>query len=279
MKTIKARDIQEKVMALALRANTHLRRDVVALLKEAERGEKKRLARRALAAIIENAAVADRKSLAICQDTGLPIIFVELGSDVRVQGNINDSIQAAVAAGYARGYFRASIQPDPVFRSRRLTHVPAIIHTDIVPGNQLTITLMPKGFGSENKAVTTMLNPTAGVEDIEQCVVAAVQRAGAAACPPYIIGVGIGGTQDYAGLLAKKALLDPLSASNKRKDIAAMEQRLLRKINALGIGPCGLGGRHTALAVRIKIHPTHIAGLPVAVNISCHALRSATVTL
>jgi len=279
MRTIKAREIQEKVINLALQANTRLRRDVLALLQQAEKREKNRLARAALGAIVRNAAVAAEKSLAICQDTGLPIVFVELGEQVRVRGNINDSIQAAVAAGYKRGYFRASIQQDPVFRSRPLTHVPAIIHTDIVPGNHLRITLMPKGFGSENKAVTTMLNPTAALEDIEQCVVSAVRRAGAAACPPYIIGVGIGGTQDYAGLLAKKALLDSLSAANKNKKIAMLEQRLLRKINALGIGPCGLGGSSTALAVKIKTHPTHIAGFPVAVNISCHALRSATVTL
>jgi fumarate hydratase subunit alpha len=279
MRIVEARYIKEAVAALVVRANTHLRGDILRLLKNALEREKNRLARKALAAIIENAALAKKKNLAICQDTGFPVIFLELGCNVFVKGNITTIIMDAVAQGYRQGYLRASVQKDPVLRNQPLAHSPVIVHTDIVKGDKIVITLMPKGFGSENKSLSVMLNPTAAMSEIEDFVVSAVERAGASACPPYVIGVGIGGTQDYAGLLAKKALAGSLNSRNRRKELVLLEQRLLERINKLKIGACGFGGSHTALAVKVKTYPTHIAGLPVSVNISCHALRSARISL
>ncbi len=279
MRTISSKLISKTVAELSVKANIELRGDVLSLLNEAKRLEKTRLPAAALLAIVKNANVALKEKLAICQDTGMPVVFVEMGNNVHVKENITDIINKAVKRGYSSNYLRASIQKDPVFRNEKPAYSPAIVHIDIVKGNKLKITVLPKGFGSENKSKVKMLNPTATLEEIENFIVESVKAAGAGACPPYFIGVGIGGTQDFAGLLAKKALLIPFTKLNKNKKLALMQKRLIKKINALDIGPFGLGGKNTALGLNIKTYPTHIAGMPVAVNISCHALRSASVTI
>jgi len=279
MRTIGASFIGDKIARLAVKANTNLRNDVLFLLKKALKVERNRLARDALAAIIKNAHLASKKNLAVCQDTGMPVVFVELGSKVSIQGNLSEIIGRAVREGYKSGYLRASIQKDPIWRKAKLSYEPSIVHIDIVRGSKVKITILPKGFGSENTSTVKMFRPTASLRDIEDFILESVRAAGANACPPYIIGVGIGGTQDFACLLAKKALLRPLTRPHKNTKIAGLEKRLLKKINAFGIGPLGFGGRTTALAVTMQTYPTHIAGLPVAINISCHALRSGSITI
>ena len=279
MRKISADLIKNKVAELAIKANTRLRFDVLSLLKQALKKEQRYLSRKALAAIIENAKIAAKKKIAICQDTGMPIVFAEIGNDIYIKEDINHIIDQGIDQGYKQGGLRASIQKDPITRKSKLAYSPIISHIDIVKGDKLKITILPKGFGSENKAQVKMLNPTACINDIEDFIVSAVKTAGAGACPPYIIGVGIGGTQDYACLLAKKALLKSVIVKNKQKELALLEQRLLKKINKLDIGPFGFKGKTTALKVNILTYPTHIAGLPVAVNISCHALRSASIII
>ena len=272
MKTISASKIKEKVSDLCIKANLVLPLDVLKLLKNARRRETGQSARSALDAIITNAAVARRQKLAICQDTGLPVVFLELGQDLRIRGSLKQAIYQGVESGYRRGYLRESVVTDPVSRGKPV-YRGAVIHTEIVKGNRLKITLMPKGFGCENKSQLVMLSPTAGVNQIKEFIVGAVRKAGADACPPYIIGVGIGGTADYACLLAKIALLGRRTRSSR------LEKELLKGINRLKIGPMGMGGKTTALTVVVESAPTHIAGLPVAVNISCHALRRASTVL
>jgi len=279
MRKIKSELIKKKIESMVIRANTQLRPDVLAALKKAKAKEKNKLLHNMFSAIIENAGVARNKKLAICQDTGLPVVFLEIGDKVCVDKNIEDIINQATASAYKKGYFRASIQKDPLLRAKRPSYEPVIIHTNIVNGTRLKITLLVKGFGCENKASVKMFNPTTNLADIENFIVEVVRWAGASACPPYVIGVGIGGTQDFAGLLAKKALLRSITKPNNNKKLASLEKRLINRINALKIGPMGLGGNSTVLGVNIKTYPTHIAGLPVAVNISCHALRSASVVI
>ena len=279
MRKISVDLIKEEVSRLVIQANTDLREDILAALKQAVKKEKHRLARRALLVIIENAKIAKKEKLPICQDTGMPVVFVKMGSEVLLKGNITAIITNAVAQAYKENFLRASIQTDPLLRKAKPAYAPCIVHTDIVDGEKITINLLPKGFGSENKSRVKMLYPTASLKNIEDFVVESVKEAGSSACPPYIIGVGIGGTQDYAGLLAKKALLCPVDKRNKDKVLAGLERSLLKKINVLRIGAFGFGGKSTALAVNVQAYPTHIAGLPVAVNISCHALRSAWVTI
>jgi len=279
MRNIKSELIKKKIEAMVIRANTQLRPDVLAALKKARAKEKNKLLRNILSAIIENADIARNKKLAICQDTGMPIVFLEIGDKVCVDKNIEDVISQATVSAYKKGYFRASIQKEPLLRTKKPSYKPVIIHTNIVKGTRLKITLLVKGFGCENKAKVKMFNPTTNLADIEDFIVEVVRCAGASACPPYVIGVGIGGTQDFAGLLAKKALLRVINKPHNNKKLASLEKRLTNRINALKIGPMGLGGNSTALAVNIETYPTHIAGLPVAVNISCHALRSASVVI
>jgi len=276
MRKISSNLIENKVAELAIKANTKLRSDVLKLIEQALQKEKKPLPKKALAAIVENAKIAANKKIAICQDTGLPVVFAEIGREVYLKDDIRKIITQGINKGYKQGCLRASIQKDPITRKSKLTYSPIISHIDIVKGDKLKITILPKGFGSENKALVKMLNPTASIGDIEDFIVSAVKTAGAGACPPYIIGVGIGGTQDYACLLAKKSLLKLVTVKNKQKDLAFLEQRLLEKMNKLNIGPFGFGGKTTVLKVNVLTYPTHIAGLPVAVNISCHALRSAS---
>ncbi|MDD5195758.1 MAG: fumarate hydratase [Candidatus Omnitrophica bacterium] len=271
-------DIKKQIEQLVARANFNLRADVLHLLQKAYRLEKNIKAKNALGWILENAKIAKKESLAICQDTGLPVVFIAAGKDVSVSSTLVKAIEEAVASGYAKNYLRASVV-DPLKRGTP-SYIGVVSHVEFPSSFKgLKITILPKGFGSENKSQLRMFNPTAGLGEIEDFIVEAVKRAGPEACPPYIIGIGIGGTSDTALLLAKKALLQNLDKPNQDKTLRQLEQRLCTKINSLHIGPMGLGGKCTVLAVKIKTAPTHIAGLPVGVNISCHALRSATIKI
>lgn len=277
MKVVSADKIRNAVAELCIRANLVLRKDVLSCLKSVYSKETKRRAKDILKAIINNAYIARKEKLAICQDTGLPCAFVELGQEVKVAGDLKKAINKGVEEGYKKGYLRGSIINNPLLRGKA-GYQPAIIHIDAVKGNRLKLTVLPKGFGCENKTQLKMFNPTAKSSEIERFIVDAVKSAGPDACPPYIVGVGIGGTADYACFLAQKALLRNLYAIRYTLN-AKLESNLLKEINKLNIGPMGLGGKATCLGVNIETYPTHIAGLPVAVNISCHALRSATAIL
>lgn len=277
---ISADKISKVVARLCISANIDLRRDVFLQLEAACRREKNKRTKDILQAIIQNARVAAREGLAICQDTGLPCVFVEIGQEVRVAGDLKAAIIRGVASGYKKGYLRSSMVKDPLLRDRP-GYLPPVIHIDLVKGSKLKLTVLPKGFGCENKARLQMFKPTAKINEIKKFVIEVIKDAGPDACPPYIVGVGIGGTADYACFLAKKALLKKITNYQLliTNYLSKLEQDLLKEINKLNIGPMGLGGRTTALAVNILTYPTHIAGLPVAVNISCHALRSATKTV
>ncbi|MBM3244891.1 MAG: fumarate hydratase [Candidatus Omnitrophica bacterium] len=273
MRTISVQKIKNTVAQLCIQANLVLRNDVLKQLKAAYASEKKRIAKDILGAIIKNAGIARREKLAICQDTGMPCVFVEIGQDVKISGDIKQAINQGVEIGYKKAYLRNSIISDPLKRGKSGLK-PAVIHFDLVKGSKLKLTVFPKGFGCENKTQLKMFKPTARIEELKQFIIEAVKNAGPDACPPYIVGVGIGGTADYAVFMAKKALLRKVT-SQKSQVTSKLERELLKEINKLNIGAMGLGGKTTALAVNIETYPTHIAGLPVAVNISCHALRSA----
>ena len=281
MRVIAANKIRDTVSNLCIKANIVLRQDILQALKRSFIKETNKRAKDALDAIIKNAFIAGKEKLAICQDTGLPCVFVEIGQDVRINGDLKQAINKGVESGYRKGFLRNSIIKDPLLRGKP-GYLPAIIHADIVKGNKLKITVFPKGFGCENKSQLRMFKPTAKIRDIEKFIIDTVKMAGPDACPPYIVGVGIGGTADYAAFLAKKALLNKINRQTGKpanRQTNKLEQELLKEINRLNIGPMGLGGKTTALAVNIETYPTHIAGLPVAVNISCHALRSATASI
>ena len=264
--------IKNVVSDLCGQANIALRKDVLQALRSTYLRENNKRAKEILRAIIRNALIARKEKLAICQDTGLPCVFVELGQDVRITGDLKKAINEGVELGYRRSFLRDSIIKDPLSRIKP-GYQPAVIHIDIVKGNKVKLTVLPKGFGCENKTQLKMFNPTAKIEEIKKFIVDTIKSAGPDACPPFIVGVGIGATADYACFLAKKALLHCTRYSVHR---TKLERDLLKEINRLNIGPMGLGGKTTALAVNIETYPTHIAGLPVAVNISCHALRSAS---
>jgi fumarate hydratase subunit alpha len=281
MRALKAVKINQAASELVKQANFSLRQDVLAALRKAWQGEKNKRAKNILKAILDNAAYAQKESLAICQDTGMPVVFAQVGQDLKILGNLTEAINQGISAGYRKYSLRNSIVADPLARGRS-SFSPAVVHTEIVRGNKLKLTLLPKGFGCENKSQLKMFKPTAGLNEIKQFIIEAVKAAGPDACPPYVVGVGIGGTADYAGLLAKKALLKKINIKRKPSmpgTVPALERELLAKINNLKIGPMGLGGNTTVLAVNILTYPTHIAGLPVSVNISCHALRSAEIIL
>ncbi|MEW5758260.1 MAG: fumarate hydratase [Candidatus Omnitrophota bacterium] len=287
MRKIKTEQITKAVKELSIAANIELRSDVLASLKQASKKETNSRAKKILSKIIENAQLARQENLAICQDTGLPVVFVELGEQVEIiGGDLRQAINRGIEQGYKNASFRNSIIKDPLFLRGKACLAPTVIHFDIVKGNKLKITVLPKGFGSENKTKLKMFNPTVGLEEIKNFIIEAVKEAGPDACPPYIVGVGIGGTADYAGLLAKKALLkkiknqkSKIKTTNQNSKIEKLEETLLKEVNKLNIGPMGLGGKTTALAVKVSTYPTHIAGLPVCVNISCHATRSASVVI
>jgi len=273
MKIILAKKIEETVAELAVKANLVLRKDVLAVLKKSYRLEKNKRAKIILKAIINNAAYARKEKLAICQDTGMPVVFLEIGQDLNIKGDLVSAVNAGIEKGYSRASLRESIVKDPLSRGKS-KFSPCVIHSEVVRGNKLKITLLPKGFGCENKSQLKMFKPTAKIEEIKKFIIEAVKSAGPDACPPFVVGVGIGGTADYASFLAKKALLRDI-VHRPSSIVHRLESQLLNSLNKLNIGPMGLGGRTTALAVNIETYPTHIAGLPVAVNISCHALRSA----
>lgn len=280
MRRIMAEKITEAAGRLCIKANVRLRPDVYQALKTARAKETNSKAKGILQALIDNADCARDSGLAICQDTGLAYVFVELGQEVLVcGGELVKAIDKGVARGYQKGALRNSVVRHPLKRGTTPGFSPAVTHIDIVRGDKVKLTVFPKGFGSENKGQVKMFVPTCGIELIKDFVVSAVEAAGADACPPYVVGVGIGGGLDKAALLAKQALLRPLGRRNPDKLLARLEKDLFLAVNGLKIGPMGLGGRATCLGVRALAYPTHIAGLPVAVNISCHALRSAEETL
>ncbi|MDR3279877.1 MAG: fumarate hydratase [Synergistaceae bacterium] len=280
MREIDARQIIEAVEALCVEANYVINGDIKAALERGLEAEEDDVSRDVLEQLIENAEIAAEGELPLCQDTGMTVVFVEIGQDVRVTGgSIRDAVNEGVRRGYREGYLRASVVADPVDRVNTGDNTPAIVYFDIVPGDKLRIIIAPKGFGSENMSRTAMLKPSQGISGIREFVVDTVRAAGPNPCPPIIVGVGVGGTADYAALLAKQALLRPVGATNENWIWRGLEDELLEAINALDIGPAGLGGRTTALAVHIKTFPTHIAGLPVAVNIGCHATRHVEITL
>ena len=280
LRRISAKSVTAAVKKLFIEANTVLGADVFSALRKGLKREESPIGRQVLEKIIENAGIARRDAMPICQDTGLAVLFVEMGQDVRiVGGNLREAIEEGVRNAYQDGYLRKSVC-DPLTRANTKDNTPAIIHMDVVPGDQLKITAMPKGGGSENMSAARMLMPSAGIEGIKKFILETVEKAGANPCPPIIVGVGIGGTLEQACILAKKALLRPVGKKNKNdKRLAEMESELLKKINATGIGPAGLGGRVTALAVSAEMMPCHIASLPVAVNIQCHVARHQEATL
>ena len=277
MRKINANDISQTIAELCIEANTNLRPDVYSAIVFSIKQEDNRRAQRILQALLENADCARKHNLAICQDTGLPYVFVRLGQAVLVYaGSLVEAINKGIEKGYKKGYLRNSIVAHPLKREAKIGYSPGVVHIDVVTGRHIDLTVLPKGFGSENKSLLKMFNPTEGIEAIRNFVINAVEKAGADACPPFIVGIGIGAGSDKAALLAKQALLRPVNKRNPDRLLASLEKELLEKINQLNIGPLGLGGKTTALGVSILAAPTHIAGLPVAVNISCHALRSAT---
>lgn len=280
MTRISEKSVREAVARLCIEANIDLRPDVLAALKKALLLEKNQMAKKILGELLENAAVARDTRVALCQDTGMAVVFVEIGQDVDLSGcDITRAVNKGVEDGYRRGSLRDSIVSDPLLRLKKSGFSPAIIHFDFTRQKGLKLTVLPKGFGCENKTALKMFNPTASLEKIEDFVLSVVKEAGPDACPPYVLGVGIGGTSDYACQLSKKALLRPIHKRNRLLHLARMEEAILKKVNGLNIGPMGLGGKTTALAVNIDTYPTHIAGLPVAVNVSCHVLRSASMVL
>jgi fumarate hydratase subunit alpha len=280
IRSIDCKRITAAVKKLFIEANTDLEADVVSVLKKSLQKEESAIGKQVLEKILDNATIACNEKMPICQDTGLSIAFVELGQDVHIiGGDFHLAIEEGVRQAYAEGYLRKSIC-DPLTRKNTLDNTPAIIHIDIVSGNTIKIIAMPKGGGSENMSAVQMLTPSAGTEGIKKFVLDKVVSAGANPCPPVIVGVGIGGNIEQASILSKRALLRPLGRQNKKdKRLAQMEKELFASINELGIGPAGLGGRVTALAVHVEMMPCHIASLPVAVNIQCHVARHKETTL
>lgn len=279
MRTIHASLLTDTIASLCVEANCRLPEDMRRSIENARNEEKWDTARGILDKIIENYNIADEKFVPICQDTGVCCVFLKIGTDVHIEGDLIEAVNEGVRRGYRDGYLRKSVVGDPLRRVNTGDNTPAMLYTELVPGDKLELTVAPKGFGSENMSKLAMLKPSDGVEGVKDFVVKTVEEAGPNPCPPIVVGVGIGGTFDKAALLAKKALMRSTDERNKDEYYAALEAELLDRINALGIGPQGFGGRTTALAVNIETMPTHIAGFPVAVNISCHVTRHRTVIL
>ncbi len=280
MREIHINKIQEAVEKLCIDANYNLSKDVVNSLDKAKNQETWNLAEDILDKIILNAEIAKNERMPICQDTGMVCVFIEIGQDVHIiGGSLQDAINEGVRRGYDKGYLRKSVVKDPIDRVNTKDNTPAIINYDIVSGDKLKITVAPKGFGSENMSQIKMLKPSDGIEGVKDFIIKVVKEAGPNPCPPMIVGVGIGGTFEKAAYLSKKALIRSIDSKSENKFYADLEDELLIKINELGIGPQGFGGKTTALGINIETFPTHIAGLPVAVNISCHATRHKEVIL
>lgn len=279
MRTISAAEITASVARLCIRANTVLPPDVAAALEACRASEPWPLAGETLALLQDNLVQARERDLPICQDTGMACVFVELGQEVHIDGNFEEAVHQGVRRGYGEGYLRKSMVADPLQRVNTEDNTPASITVRIVPGDQCAITVVPKGFGSENMSRLAMLKPADGVEGVKKFVVETVRLAGPNPCPPMVLGIGIGGSFDKVAALAKHALLRPLNQPNPDPFYADLEAELLEEINSLGIGPQGFGGRTTCLGLSIETAPTHVAGLPVAVNVSCHVTRRATEVL
>lgn len=274
MRTVQVQEITEQIREMCILVNHELSQDMQEKLAEAKSCEESVLGKQILEQLEDNLKIAREDQIPICQDTGMAVIFLEIGQDVHLEGgNVEEAVNEGVRQGYVQGYLRKSVVKDPLMRENTKDNTPAVIHYSIVPGEQIKITLAPKGFGSENMSRVFMLKPADGIEGVKKAILQAVDDAGPNACPPMVVGVGIGGTFEKCALMAKQALTRPVNESSPIPYIRELEKEMLEKINSLGIGPGGLGGTVTAFAVNINTYPTHIAGLPVAVNICCHVNR------
>lgn len=277
MKKIHSSEITKNIKEMCIEANHFLSSDMEKVFQEARKNEESELGCQILEQLDENLKIAAEDMIPICQDTGMAVVFIEIGQDVHIEGeNLEDAINEGVRQGYVEGYLRKSVVRDPIIRENTKDNTPAVIHYSIIPGENIKITLAPKGFGSENMSRVFMLKPADGIEGVKNTVLTAVKDAGPNACPPMVVGVGIGGTFEKCAILAKKALTRSADSNSDIPYVKEMEEELLEKINQLGIGPGGLGGTQTALAVNVETYPTHIAGLPVAINICCHVNRHVT---
>ena len=274
IRTINIKEITTNIKEMCIEANHFLSEDMERAMKQAEKAEQSPLGKQILEQLEENLQIAADDMIPICQDTGMAVIFLEIGQDVHLQGgSLEDAVNEGVRQGYVEGFLRKSVVKDPLIRENTKDNTPAVIHYKIVEGSQVKIKVAPKGFGSENMSRVFMLKPAAGIEGVKEAVLTAVKEAGPNACPPMVVGVGIGGTFEKCALMAKEALTREVGTHSDIQYVKEMEKELLAKINSLGIGPGGLGGTTTALAVNINTYPTHIAGLPVAINICCHVNR------
>ncbi len=280
MKTIDVSVITDSIKEMCIEANHFLTEDMKCALDTAAETEKAPLGKQILEQLQENMKIAGEEMIPICQDTGMAVIFMEIGQEVHFTGgNLEEAVQEGVRRGYTEGFLRKSVVKDPIYRENTKDNTPAVIHYEIVPGEEVKITVAPKGFGSENMSRVFMLKPADGIEGVKNAILTAVKDAGPNACPPMVVGVGIGGTFEKCALMAKRALTRPVNQHSEIPYVCELEKELLEKINCSGIGPGGLGGTTTALAVNIITYPTHIAGLPVAVNICCHVNRHAVKVL
>lgn len=280
MREIDVSQVKETIAKLCIDANYYISKDILSCFKKGVKEETKPIAKDILGILIDNAEIAETEAIAICQDTGMAVVFVEVGQDVHFTGgNLYDAINEGVAKGYEEGYLRKSVVKDPINRVNTKDNTPAVIHTFIVPGDKVKLTVSPKGFGSENMSRLVMLKPSQGLEAVKKFIIETVKIAGPNACPPVIVGVGVGGTMEKAALMSKMALLRTVDSKNPDEFWASVEEELLEEINKLDIGPGGFGGINTALGVNIEAYPTHIAGLPVAVNMGCHVTRHAEAVL
>ena len=274
IRTIRVEEITKNIKEMCIEANHFLSPDMAEAMKCAEKNEEAPLGKQILEQLQENLKIAGEDMIPICQDTGMAVVFLEIGQDVHLEGGaLEDAVNEGVRQGYVEGYLRKSVVGDPLIRENTKDNTPAVLHTRIVDGDQVKIKVAPKGFGSENMSRVFMLKPAEGIEGVKDAVLTAVKDAGPNACPPMVVGVGIGGTFEKCALMAKEALTREVGSHSEIEYVKELEEELLTKINSLGIGPCGLGGTTTALAVNINTYPTHIAGLPVAVNICCHVNR------
>ena len=280
MREIDAQLLTKNIKEMCIEANHYLSDDMKKVFDNARKNEKSSLGKQILEQLDENLKIAREDMIPICQDTGMAVVFVKIGQDVHITGaNIEEAINEGVRQGYVEGYLRKSVVNDPIIRKNTKDNTPAVIHYEIVPGENITITVAPKGFGSENMSRVFMLKPADGIEGVKNAVLTSVRDAGPNACPPRVVGVGIGGTFEKCAYLAKKALAREADRSSDIEYVSKLENELLDKINKMGIGPGGLGGTQTALAVNVETYPTHIAGLPVAINICCHVNRHVTRTI
>ena len=274
MRTLNVEEISKNIKEMCIEANHFLSKDMDIAMKNAVSTEKSPLGKKILSQLQDNLKIAGKDMIPICQDTGMAVVFLEIGQDVHFEGgNLEDAVNEGIRRGYVDGYLRKSVVKDPILRENTKDNTPGIIHYKIVPGDQVKIKVAPKGFGSENMSRVFMLKPADGIEGVKEAVLTAVKDAGPNACPPMVVGVGIGGTFEKCALMAKEALTREVGSHSVIPYVKELEEELLKRINKIGIGPGGLGGSTTALAVNVNTYPTHIAGLPVAVNICCHVNR------